>query len=338
MNLYLDDKATREEREELMLLIQEGNHDEAIQESIDAMLFGGQVVDEMNPQQTAKIRDRILSKAKAQAKVIHMPTSASRVWRWVASVAAVFMIAVSAGLWFFRVEPGRPQLTVAQEKKMGPVIFSGKQFVRLPDGSTVVLNEQSRLSYSPAFGENDRKVRLVGEGYFDIQYIPSKPFKVVTGKITTTVLGTAFNVKAYEGQAEIKVTVSRGKVRVSDEERTLGIITPDQQIAINTVTNDFVQRDIKAETAEEWKSEYLILDDVSFQEATETIARKYDVKITVSNNELKKCNISATFVEGESLEQVLTVVTTVVDASYEVRPDGNVIIDGKGCKPTESDF
>lgn len=320
-----------------MLLIQEGKHDEAIEESIDAMLLTGQVDDEMDPLHTTKMRRRILSTGKAQAKVIRMPF-VSPAWRWVASIAAIFMIAVSAGWWFFEVETGPPQLVAAQEKKMGPVIFSGKQFVRLPDGSTVLLNEQSRLTYSPAFGKHDRKVTLVGEGYFDIQYIPSKPFKVVTGKITTTVLGTAFNVKAYEGQGEIKVTVSRGKVQVSDEERTLGVITPDQQLAINTVTKNYVQRDVKAETAAEWKSAYLILDNVTIKEATEAIARKYDVKIVVTNDELKKCSISATFVEGENLNQVLSVVSAVVDATYEIRPDGSVIIEGKGCEQTESDF
>lgn len=337
LNLYLDDKATKEEREELMLLIQEGKHDDAIAENIDALLFHGQVDDEMDPQQAKKIRRGILSTAKGETKVIHMPAISSR-WRWVASVAAAFMVAVWAGWWLFRVQPTSPRLVVAQEKKIGPVIFSGKQFVRLPDGSTVLLNDQSRLSYSAAFGEQVREVTLVGEGYFDIQYIPSKPFKVITGEITTTVLGTAFNVKAYEGQAEIKVTVSRGKVRVSDEERTLAIITPDQQIAINTVTDDVVQREVKAEIAEEWKSDYLILDDVTFEQAAETIAAKYNVKITVTNDELKKCRISATFLERESLTQVLTVVTTVVDASYEIAPDGYVIIEGKGCKRADSDF
>lgn len=71
--------------------------------------------------------------------------------------------------------------------------------MRLPDGSTVLLNEGSELSYSTSFGKQAREVTLTGEGYFDVQHNLSKPFKVLTGNVTTTVLGTAFNIKAYPG-------------------------------------------------------------------------------------------------------------------------------------------
>jgi ferric-dicitrate binding protein FerR (iron transport regulator) len=238
---------------------------------------------------------------------------------------------VSVGWWLQTVEPTPPPVATSAPVPPGPAIFAGKQFVELPDGSTVILNEGSRLSYDRSFGDSLREVLLTGEAYFNVTHDAAKPFTVVTGNITTRVLGTSFNVTAYPDQQQVQVTVTRGKVQVNNDERLLGIITPDQQISVNTVTYDFVQRSVKAEQASAWQSQYLILDNVSLEEAATTIAQKYNVTIALSNHALKGCRISATFLKGENLEQVLTVVSGVVQATYSIDADGKVTIDGKGC-------
>jgi transmembrane sensor len=330
LNLYLGDKATALEREELMQLIREGSHDGTIRHSIHAMLLNGPVQEDMDPRKAHKMLEGILATGKEEEKTVPLWPVAGR-WRWVAA-AAVLAIAVSAGWCISDIEPVPQQLITVEEQKPESVIFTGKQFVHLPDGSTVLLNEGTELSYSTSFGDKAREVTLRGEGYFDVQHDPSKPFKVLTGKVTTTVLGTIFNVKAYAGEQAIEVTVTRGRVQVSDEERTFGIVTPNQQMAVNTATNDFVQTDVKTETVEAWQGQYLILDNVSMEEAVKIIAKKYNVKITLANDNLKMCRISATFLNGEDIDQVLTVVSGVVQATYTMQPGGNVKMEGKGCK------
>jgi transmembrane sensor len=330
LNLYLNDKTTVMEREELMQLIREGSHDETIRHSIHAMLLNGPVQDDMDPRKAPKMLEGILATGREEKKIICIWPTARR-WKWVAA-AAVLAIAVSAGWWISSSEPVPQQLITRQKEKPDSVIFTGKQFVHLPDGSSVLLNEGTELSYSRSFGDKVREVTLRGEGYFDVQHDQSKPFKVLTGKVTTTVLGTIFNVKAYTGEQEIEVTVTRGRVQVGDDERTFGIVTPNQQMAVNTATNDFVQTDLKAETAEAWQSRYLILDDVSMEESAKIIAKKYSVKITLANDNLKMCRISATFLDGEDLDQVLTVVCGVLQATYTMEAGGNVKIEGKGCR------
>ena len=252
LNLYLNDKATTKDRQELMQLIRGGSYDEMIRERIDAMMSNGPVLQEVDSSEARKMLEEII--ARDEKKIIPIQRASSS-WRWVAA-AAVVLISISAGWWIFKVDSVRRQEIVLQEEKeMQPVVFSGKQFIHLPDGSTVLLNEGTKLSYTSSFGEQAREVILTGEGYFDVQHDSSRPFKVLTGKVTTTVLGTAFNVEAYPGQEEIKVTVARGRVQVKDDQRTFGIITPDQQIAVNTVTRDFVQTNLKAETAVAWQSQ-----------------------------------------------------------------------------------
>lgn len=313
-----------------MQLIREGSHDETLSNSIHAMLLTGQVREDMDSQTARKMLKGIIASANEEQKIVAIQTTA-RNWGWVAA-AAVLMIAVSAGWWISRTEPAPPQVIALQEKKQESAFFTGKQFLRLPDGSTVLLNEESDLSYSTSFGKQTREVTLRGEGYFDVQHDPSKPFQVRTGNVTTTVLGTAFNVKAYPGEQEVKVTVTRGKVQVGNDRRTFAIITPDQQIAVNILTNDFVQTDLKAEQSVTWHNQYLILDNISMEEAAKTISEKYNVKIILANDDLKNCRITATFLDGEDLDQVLTVVSGVLQARYLKQLDGHVKVEGKGCK------
>lgn len=329
LNRYLNDKATGEERQELMNLIAEGAYDKSLKERIKAAFAAGSVAEDVDPQKAREILKGILSTASEQKVMVPMRTEA-RNWRWMA--AAVFLIAITAGWGLFKMEQTPQQLFSVKSAVPVGAVFTGKQFVRLPDGSTVLLNAGSELSYLASFGEQVRKVTLAGEAYFDVRHDPSKPFKVLTGNVTTTVLGTAFNVKAYPDQGEIQVTVTRGKVQVGDEKRTFGIIRPDQQIAVNTATNQFTQKNLKAETAELWKSQYLILDDVSMDEALKIIGEKYKVQIVIAHDGLKKCRITATFLNGENLDQVLTVVCGVVQATYTVLPDREVKVEGNGCQ------
>jgi len=327
LDRYLAGIATATERDELMMMIHEGTYDETVNRSVETMLRQSSVGYDhnMDSESARKILNEIVRPDREQSGTVPLMP-----WRWYAA-AAVLLAVIAAGIWRYTQWQVPVKTIVSVEEKAERAVFTGKQFVRLPDGSTALLNEGSRLAYVPAFGERDREVVLEGEAYFDVKHDGGKPFRVVTGKITTTVLGTSFNVSAYPENKEVKVTVTRGKVQVNKEEDMLGIITPDQQIAVNTETYDFVQRNVKAETATAWQSQYLILDDVSLEDATKVIGRKYNVEITLSNENLKACRISATFLKGESLEQVLTVVSGVVQATYTIDEHGNATIDGKGC-------
>jgi transmembrane sensor len=324
LNLYLNNKATEDELQELMQLIREGYHDEQLRGNIDEMLLKGNDSYDIDARKAEQLLKQITSTSIKPPKVVFIG------WRW-AAAAAVLICAVSVGWWMAR-ENSIIETLVQNEKKLQPSVFSGKQFVRLPDGSTAILNHKSQLSYGSDFGTDARAVILSGEAFFDIQHNPSKPFKVITGDVTTTVLGTAFNVRAYPGQGEIKVTVSRGKVQVDNKKKTLGIIIPDQQIAVNTTTDEYVQTNTKAEAVIEWKSKYLILNDVSMETAAAIIEEKYNTKIIFVNEKVKECRITATFLNGEDIEQVLTVVSGVLNATYTTQPDGNIRLDGKGCE------
>lgn len=113
------------------------------------------------------------------------------------------LVILSGALTWFVVTFKTPAPTVAEQKP--PVNKAGDQltgFIRhltLPDGTTVVLQANSRLRYPEKFTGNTREITLSGEAYFDVAHDAQKPFIIHTGKIRTTVLGTAFKISAMPG-------------------------------------------------------------------------------------------------------------------------------------------
>jgi ferric-dicitrate binding protein FerR (iron transport regulator) len=87
-----------------------------------------------------------------------------------------------------------------------------KSTITLPEGSKIWLNADSKLSYPVAFNDKTREVYLRGEAFFDIRKNPDKPFIIHLANGTIHVLGTSFNVRAYDDEDKIETSVSTGKV------------------------------------------------------------------------------------------------------------------------------
>ena len=206
------------------------------------------------------------------------------------------------------------------------------QFIKLPDGSTVILNDASKLEYPDSFADkNSREVYLTGEAFFDIQHDDSKAFIVHTGKISTTVLGTAFNVKAYPEQNDITVTVTRGKVKVSNDVQLLGILAPDDQITFDKRSQQSKLRAVKSKEVITWAEKDIFFDDVSMLEAAKQLEERFQVEITFKNENIKACRFTATFVRGEDLSQILDVICEFNQAKYTVNESGDIEVSGNGC-------
>ena len=333
LNTYLSGKATDENYRELMRLIKLGSYDNLLKQKIDDALLNAGSADDIDEEKARQLMFNILNSEKQTAELITVKRRIHNPWLWAAAaavIAAVFTIVqlFTAG----NKNINKEVITKKENKAAQPVPGSKTQkYVRLQDGSTVLLNEGSKLEYPDKFSSSTREVTLTGEGYFDIKHEVNRPFIVHTGKVETTVLGTAFNISAYPQQKEIRVTVTRGKVKVSNNKETIGVITPNESITVNTENKLYVQQKVNADTVVEWKKQYLVLDNISMADAAVLIDGKYHVNISFSNENLKLCRISAMFLDNENLEQVLTVVTGVVNASYTAQPNDQIIISGEGC-------
>lgn len=250
------------------------------------------------------------------------------IWLKVAAVL-VPIIGIGTLLWFTR--PSAKEAGAASPLlAVSPSTPESKRFILLPDSSTVVLREGSSLIYPASFNGNTREVTLKGEGYFDIRQQPGKPFVIHSGRLLTTVLGTAFNIKAYPDQSSVTVTVTRGKVKIEDEQsrKLLGILLPDQQIVYENEVA--ATKPVKAEETVAWLKKGMDFNSIPFEDIAKQIGEQYQIPIRFANSALRHCRIRATFEGTESLDKVLYILCTVGNASYSV--EGNeVIIDGKGC-------
>jgi ferric-dicitrate binding protein FerR (iron transport regulator) len=336
LNAYLEGKATPEEYLQLIGLIKSSRYDDYLKQQIDEFLLQENTEVDLDSRRANELLNSILNSEKHTAKLIRITRPVRRSGRRMAITAAAILIAALAMWWLL---PHRnlpaikgPGTALAKKDNSAAAPDSkGKKYIHLKDGSTVLLNEGSQLEYAETFNTTTREVTLRGEAYFEIHHDGSRPFIVHTGKVNTTVLGTAFNIKAYPDQKEVTVTVTRGRVKVSEPRKSFGIATPNESIAVNTEENTSHQGKVDAEQVVGWKKECLVLDNISLEDAAILIDSRYHVTISFANAKLKECRISATFLNNENLEQVLTVVSGVVNATYTVQPNDQVIMSGAGC-------
>lgn len=250
-----------------------------------------------------------------------------QLWLRIGATAAVLTICFSLYL-------GTPLF----QNRLRPVKFgilkvpaSQKKAITLADGSRVWVNTGSELRYPRAFNGKKREVYLSGEAYFDIHHDVTKPFIIHTGNLSTTVLGTAFNIKEDKNKHTIQVTVTRGKVSVADGRRLLGVLIPNQQIRFNTLNAEASQSNVNANEVISWKQDDLHFEDVSFGQAIARLEQHFNVKISISNPKLKNCRFTGTSLNGEELNNILKVMCAFNNATYQTKSDGSILIDGEGC-------
>lgn len=153
----------------------------------------------------------------------------------------------------------------------------GQYQITLSDGTKVWLNAASTLKYPSRFSGNERRVELKGEGYFEVSENKKQPFLVESEGQVVEVLGTHFNIEAYQGERSIKTTLLEGAVKVS-KGSIEQIMKPGQQVQF--VNNRFQIKDgINLNNAIAWKDGYFKFDGDGIKEIMDQLSRWYDVEI-----------------------------------------------------------
>jgi len=158
----------------------------------------------------------------------------------------------------------------------------GTYQITLPDGTHVWLNSASTLTYPVQFADDERVVELKGEAYFDVASSPALPFRVISKGQTVEVLGTQFNVTAYEDEHDVKTTLVEGTVRVvpGTGHRSPVTLSPGQQSSL--VGGKITIGDIDTSPYVAWKSGMFHFKQTPFGEMIRQIERWYDVDVEYS--------------------------------------------------------
>lgn len=184
----------------------------------------------------------------------------------------------------------------------------GQYQVVLPDGSKVWLNAASSITYPAAFNSNERRVTLTGEGYFEITHITKDnkriPFIVETGKQQIEVLGTRFNVNAYDDEKGITTTLVEGKVKVITENETV-ILRPNQEL--NLRDEGITTHKVDVEPAIDWKNGDFLFVEEDIKSVMRKIARWYNVEVVYDSN-IPDQNLSGQISRNRNLSEVLRIL------------------------------
>jgi len=154
----------------------------------------------------------------------------------------------------------------------------GQYQLILPDGTKVWLDAASSLSYPTAFTGKDRQVRLKGEAYFEVAENKNKPFTVLAGDMQVNVLGTHFNVMAYDDETAIKTTLLEGAVKVTQGQAS-HLLAAGQEASFDKSAESFKMRDADGEEAIAWKNGVFQFGGASIETVMREIACWYDVDV-----------------------------------------------------------
>ncbi|WP_276347641.1 FecR family protein [Daejeonella sp. JGW-45] len=152
----------------------------------------------------------------------------------------------------------------------------GEYQVILPDGSKVWLNSASSIYFPTTFSDEHRSVTLTGEAYFEVAKNPGRPFKVSANGMEVSVLGTHFNLMAYDDEASVKATLLEGSIRVSSG-RSSALVKPGEQAEMHAKNISVNQTDVEQAVA--WKNGYFYFRNTDIKSVMRQLSRWYDVEV-----------------------------------------------------------
>jgi hypothetical protein len=209
------------------------------------------------------------------------------------------------------------------------IIQSGEKTTShtLTDGSSIALHEGAQISVAESFNDN-RKIILNGEAYFEVAKDPNHPFEVFFDKYSLKVLGTKFNIRNIKGEDEKEVTVTEGIVKVFYNSKEAMVLTKGQQLKlvegkapelINVDPNNYIA----------WKTGQLEFKKTNLEEVMSLLSRFHKVEIRLAP-EIKNCKFTGDL-SGLSLNDGLDIIKMSTSVNVE-KSNGKIILSGKGCE------
>lgn len=186
--------------------------------------------------------------------------------------------------------------------------------LRLADGTRVLLNSESSIRFPDEFQADERRVYLHGEAYFQVARDENCPFLVEAETVTVKVLGTEFNVKAYQ-KDEVSTTLVTGSVSVALRADSL-VLSPGQQCEIKD--NALTVREADLATVLAWKNGEFVFKDVTLEEMMHELSRWYDMEVEYESENLKTDRYYIYVERSKTLEEVLDKVAFAGKIKYRI--------------------
>lgn len=258
-------------------------------------------------------------------------TQVIRLHRLKIAIAALVIIITGAGYWSMKSNrlfmPANKEIVTAGKRKT----------VRLPDGSTITLEPNSRLTYPNEFMGNTREVGLTGEAFFEVKPNHEKPFIVHTAYVMATVLGTSFNVEAYaNGIAKVVVATGRVKVQTVNTSNELQavIINANQSVTYNIAINEIEKRNAPEEAVyyKQRNSGRFSYAGAPVTKVIREMEWYYHTPVTMEGN-MTGCVFYGYFKVNDDVERALSLVALSLNATVQKKANNQgYVITGGNCR------
>lgn len=251
-----------------------------------------------------QIRSRMLANLTKHISRQRKPFSLHYLPIWTRGVAAALVLAIlSVGIYsVYR--------TAVAVETFTAIAGNGIKQVTLPDGTIVTLNKSAQISWDSSFDRSERRVNLSGEAFFDVKKDVEHPFILQSQNISTTVLGTAFNVESYTLEKQIKVSLVRGHVKINDdkEPQNHAELRPGQMMAYDKVSRKLEVKPIAVEDPSAWMKGGLVFNDIPLASAVERIKAKYKLKIKYDTLQLQGKTVTSSFYDADWRETLHSIL------------------------------
>lgn len=199
----------------------------------------------------------------------------------------------------------------------------GEYKIVLDDGTEIWLNSASELKYPAHFVGNERRVCLVGEAYFQVARNEAAPFIVETRDMDVKVLGTSFNVSAYEDEENSHATLVEGRVEVDDKVNGEKVtLTPGEQALLQG--KEIVVREVNTKLYSMWRLDRFTFASEDMEGVIRKLSRWYNVNFFFSNSSMKQKRFTGSLPKYSDISQVLKMIEMTTDIKFQVK--GNTII------------
>ena len=240
-------------------------------------------------------------------------------------VAAILVLGLVS---YFSYQKGESRLrnTLAEVRVEAPV--GSQTRLHLPDGTSVVLNAGSYITYPQNFGAETRRVKLQGEGYFEVAHNEKIPFHVQTKGLQVRVLGTKFNFRDYPEDEEAVVTLLEGKVALNNQikQESELILNPNERVVLDKQAGMMKKVPVEAALDMQWTEGRLSFDEIPLAEVVKILERNYGIQVNFANDSLKKIRFYGNFSRSEqNLQDILEALSATGKIHYTLK-NNNIIL------------
>lgn len=235
-------------------------------------------------------------------------------FKWLGYAAAFALIFTCSVLMGHRLGFNQANQTAALHKFTVEADKGQRASVILPDGTKVWLNSHSKLEYNSLYATEKRAVKLTGEAYFDVARDTTKEFIVDAGELTVKVLGTSFNIKAYEDDNFSVASLISGSIKTEIGDCSY-VLKPNKSIIFDKLQKKTYVRHCNSQRATMWRNNELVFNGESLGEIAVLLNRLYNVKIEFESENIKRYKFSGVIVNN-SLDNVIELISLTAPITY----------------------